>query len=356
MLRYRLGLAVSAAVLLLAARSPDAATQQELSFLKGPDREKILMEGAAKEGEISLYTSLDVDQAIRNLQDGFRSRYPKIELKFVRSDTAQFLQRLMAEKRANSIRVDVIISSIDAALEQADLAQPWRSPVMEDYPKEYVERTGATLRTDFQGIAWNTKMVTDADAPRTWEALIDPKWKGKLAWSQNPSTGAGRLITHLRKIKGEDAALDYFKKLKANDIRTLPGSVRTVLDQVIAGEAAVGVSMAMHHIAISKSAGAPIDGTTPEPVITRGGMIHIVKGAPHPHAAILFADFMLAKDGGQKILRDVQYNPTHPGLEPMAEMRWIVPRFSGKKELMQDAVEVEAMQPRSLDIFKELFR
>ena len=335
-----------------------ALTSEEVARLAGPDRQKIIEDGARKEGEVLWYTSLIVDQVIRPVVESFEKRYPGVALKFVRADTAEILQRVMAEGRARSIRVDVIAVDGAEALEKAGLTQPFESPIMAAYPTHYIDKdkNWVSIRTSWQGIAWNTKLVSDVEAPRTWEALLDPKWKGKMAWGANTGAGAPRLITHLRKVWGEEKTKEYLLKLKAQDVRTLPGSIRTVLDQVIAGEKPLGLSMAMHHIAISKSSGAPIEGTSPEPVMARSGLINFVKGAPHPHAGMLLIDFMMAADGGQRVLRDAQYNPAHPGVPPLPELAWIQPNLNGKEELMMPPDEEAEMSQSSNDLYKEIFR
>lgn len=351
--------AFCALALSLAAAAPAGAlTNEEIANLAGPDRKKVLLEGAKKEGEVSFYTTLLVDQVARPVAEAFEKKYPFVALKFTRLGSSDILQRVMAESRARTVHVDVIDADIAEALKKQGLAQKFNSPVMAEYPSYYIdpERTWVSIRTSWQGIAWNTKLIKDEEAPKTWEALLEPRYKGKLAWADSSGTGAPRVITHLRKIWGEEAALDYAKKLKEQDIRTLPGSVRTVLDQVIAGERPIGVSMSMHHIAESMEKGAPITGVSPEPVIARAQTLHVVKGAPHPYAAMLLVDFILAKDGAQTVFRDAGYNPAHPGVDPLPKLRWIQPNRNGKQELLMPPEEVDAMTPKSQDIYRALFR
>ena len=333
-----------------------ATTYEEVARLTGPDRQKILEDGARKEGEVVWYTAL-VAEVMRPVLNAYEKKYPFVKVKFVRADTADTLQRVMAERRANSVRVDVMDGGSDA-LKISGAAQPFESPVVAGYPRHHVDadKTWVSTRSSWQGIAWNTKMVGDADAPRTWEALLDPKWKGKIAWGSSPATGAPRLITHFRKIWGDQKARDYLLKLKAQEPRTLPGSIRAVLDQIIAGEMPIGISMAMHHIAISKDKGAPIDGTSPEPVLTRSDAVSFVKGAPHPHAGMLLIDFLLSADDGQAALRDAQYNPAHPAVKPLPILAWIQPSLIGKQEILLSPEEEADYAPASNDLYKELFR
>jgi iron(III) transport system substrate-binding protein len=335
-----------------------ATTIEEAANLTGPDRQKVLEEGAKKEGEVTWYTSLIVDQVSRPIADAFQKKYPFVKVGLNRMETGDILQRVTAEARARSVRVDVIAGDVAAPLKAAGLAQAFTTPYADPYPKGNIDpdRMWISIRSSWQGIAWNTKMVPDADAPKTWEALLEPKWKGKIAWGAAADTGAPRLISHFRKVWGEEKTVEYLTRLAKQDVRTLPGSIRSVLDQVIAGEYAIGISMAMHHVAISQSLGAPINGTSPDPVLTRTGVISVVKNAPHPNAAMLFMDFLLDKDGGPKVLVAAQYNPTHPDVEPLPELRWIMPSKMGKSEVILTPTEEEGMTAKSMDLYKTIFR
>jgi ABC-type Fe3+ transport system substrate-binding protein len=356
-MRYAASLILT--VLIAAGMRPARAMSlDEIANYKGADRQAMLEAGAKKEGEVDWSGSLSVEDTFTPAAAQFEKMYPGVKVKFVRADSADIMQRLLAEARARSLHTDVLVAEVTLALQKAGLAQPFTSPMMADYPPTYVapDHTWVAVRSTWQGNAWNTKLVKDEDAPKSWEALLDPKWKGKMVWGNSNSTGAPRMITHLRKIWGDDKTLDYLKKLKAQDIRTGSGSIRTILDQVIAGEFPVGVFMAMHHIALAQSKGAPVNGFSPEPSMGRSGTLQLVKGAPHPYAAMLLVDYFLSKDGGQKVLRDSLENPGNPKVEPLPELRWIQPNLNGRTELRQDDEEVEEMNDKSVEMFKTLFR
>lgn len=248
-------------------------------------------------------------------------------------------------------------ATIAEAVRKAGLTQKFDSPILKDYPENYIDpgRNFVVFRANYQGIAWNTNLVKNEEAPRSWEDLLNPKWKDKMAWSTAPSTGAPSIISYFRMSWGEQKALDYLNKLKLQNVRSLAGSVRTALDQVIAGDFAVGISMQMHHIAISKSAGAPVDGYNPAPM-AYPAHTYIVKGGPHPHTAMLFTDFLLSRDEGQTILRDAEYYPANQTVEPLASTRWTVPRLNGQTETVADAIKLEEMSPRSIELYKSIFR
>jgi iron(III) transport system substrate-binding protein len=251
----------------------------------------------------------------------------------------------------------VVAASVGASLKKTGYIQAFQSPELAAYPKEYLDPDNllAPTRFAYQGIGYNTKMVKDEEAPQTYEDLLDPKWRGKMIWSTSSDTGGPFFISHIRKIMGEDKALDYLKKLSAQKIATSGSSIRAILDQVIAGEHAIGVSMALHHIAISKDKGAPVGGSIPAPVMARGGEIVLLKGAPHPYAAMLFLDYVLSKEG-QAIFAQAQYYPARPDVPPIASMRPYTPRLLGKAESIIPDEELDELRPRSVQIFQQLFR
>ena len=77
-----------------------AATVEEIALMKSADRQKILVEGARKEGKLSWYTTLIVDQVVRPVKDGFEKEYPFLQVEFFRGNTERIVQRIMAEYQA----------------------------------------------------------------------------------------------------------------------------------------------------------------------------------------------------------------------------------------------------------------
>lgn len=340
----------------LGAGSGHARTVAEVAQLASPDRQRILEDGARAEGEVLLYTSLVVQQAAEPIKAGFEGKYPFIKMTFVRAGSAQLVQRVLAENRARANKSDVVIAGAGPALAQTGFAQPFASPELATYPKDHIGPNNiyAPTRFSYQGIGFNTRLVKPEEAPKTYEDLLDPKWRGKMVWSNSQETGAPFFITQIRQIMGEDKGLAYLKKLGQQKIAVQSASIRSVLDQVIAGEYAIGISMALHHIAISESKGAPVGGTAPDPVMARAEYLVLMKAAPHPHAAMLLTDFVLGEDG-QRILAKAKYFPARPDVPPRPEMRAYVPRNMGKKESIVDDDVMNRERARSTELFHQLF-
>ena len=329
----------------------------DVANLSGPDRQQILEQGARQEKEVMFYTSLIVDQVVRPLAEGFEKKYPFIKATYLRNNSTQILQRILAEGKARANQADVVAASVGASLKKTGFIQAFQSPELVAYPKEYLdpENLLAPTRFAYQGIGYNTKAVKPEEAPQTYEDLLDPKWRGRMIWSQSTDTGAPFFISHIRKIMGEEKGLDYLKKLATQKIAVSGSSIRAILDQVIAGEHDIGISMALHHIAISKEKGAPVGGSIPAPVMARGGEVVLLKGAPHPHAAMLFLDYVLSQEG-QAIFAEAQYYPARPDVPAIVSMQPYTPRLLGKSESIIADEDLDELRPRSVEIFQDIFR
>lgn len=227
------------------------------------------------------------------------------------------------------------------------------SPEAASYPKEYQEPNNlwGTVRTSYNGIGYNTRYVSAAEAPQSWEALLDPKWRGRMIWISDLGTGGPFLVHHLRTIWGEKRAADYFEKLGAQQIGASGATNSTVLDLVAAGEHHILVSAALHQVARAKSDKAPVDFTAPDPVPSRPEQIMLMNNAPHPHASLLLIDYVLSVEG-QKLLAQNGYLPAHPAVEPIDYMKGIIPRLNGKSE----KVYLPEDTTGNADVLTEIFK
>ena len=109
-----------------------------------------------------------------------------------------------------------------------------------------------------RSLAYNTDLVAKEQAPRTYQDLLDPRWKGAFVWNPNAMTGAWGFIATVLRHMGEEQGHEYLRKLAKQEIVPLPIATRAVLDRVIAGEYAMGLEMVNAHVAISAGMGAPV--------------------------------------------------------------------------------------------------
>jgi hypothetical protein len=190
-------------LLILGAIATSVAGQAEVqpappgdnpAMYRGPDREQRLIEGARKEGQVTVYSSIIVDQALRPILNGFEAKYPFVKPQYVRDDPPQQLQKVMAESRAGRMVVDVLESTgLEVSVRAANINQPFWSPQTEAYAPERrdPENYWAPTRFSYLGACYNTNLVKSGEAPKSFEDFLDPKWKGKIAWS---STVIGAIL------------------------------------------------------------------------------------------------------------------------------------------------------------------
>ncbi|HEY7301972.1 MAG TPA: extracellular solute-binding protein [Xanthobacteraceae bacterium] len=326
--------AAAALTLFVACGPAHALTPEEVLNYRGADREQKLLEGAKQEGQVVLYSALIVNQMLRPLATAFMKKYPFIKLSYYRADSEDLLAKLSAEIRSGNLAADVFEGSGGGEIAvEAGFTQPFHTPVLDDYPKMYLDPSGnlAPTRLSYFSIAYNTKQVSPDKVPKTYESLLDPQWKGRMAWPY-ANTGRYLFLINLRLAWGEERAMDYFRKLSAqNIINFASGSARTLVDRVIAGEYPIAINIYAHHPLISAGKGAPVNSQLMDPVPSAAGTLAILKGAKHPHAAMLLADFILGREG-QQLMAKAEYFPVRADVGPAPQLAGIVPRKAGFTE------------------------
>jgi ABC-type Fe3+ transport system substrate-binding protein len=353
------GTAVAVGLAALVGAGPARAlTASEIADYRGPDREQKLIEGASREGQVVLYSAMIVNQMLRPLTAAFTKKYPAVKMTYWRADSEELLPRLSAEARAGNVVADLFEGSGGGEVAvAAGLTQPFYSPVLADFPQAYRDPTGnlAPTRLSYFGIAYNTKQVPGDKVPKTYQDLLDPQWKGRMAWPY-ATTGRYLFLISLRLAWGEEKAMAYFKSLAGQKIINFAsGSARTLVDRVIAGEYPIAINIYAHHPLISAAKGAPVNTQLMDPVPSAAGTISLIKNAPHPNAAMLLMDFILSREG-QKILADAEYFPANPDVPPLPQLAGIVPKTAGFAENYVAPQKLSEYIDSTDQILQSLFR
>ena len=324
---------------------------------RGPDREQRLIEGAKKEGQVTVYSSMIADQALRPLLDGFQAKYPFMKPQYVRDDPPQQLQKVMAESRAGRMVVDVLESTgLEVPVRAANINQPFWSPRDRGLRQgaHAIPRTSGRRRASAISAPATTPIWSSpATCRRASQDFLDPKWKGKIAWS-GTVIGAMLFITGVRNFMGEEKALAYLQKLAKQDIAPIASANRVVVDRVMAGEYALCLDAFLHHPIISARKGAPVAPLPLDPVLTVVSSVMLPKAPPHPYAAMLFIDYLLSKEGQQR-LQGADYFPAHPDVPASPDLDKIVPRKIGLHENFISPAKMNADLPKSRALYQELF-
>jgi iron(III) transport system substrate-binding protein len=274
----------------------------ELAAYNKPEREKILLEGATKEGKLLWYTSL-TGGPNQELPKAFEAKYPGVKVEVYRASSEDLAARIIQEAEAKRHLVDIIETTFPVLkyMRDAKLLAPYFSPHLAQYPDEVKEKAEkglvywATDRESYIGLAYNTNVIQGNAIPKNFEDLLKPELKGRLGFATT-ETGA-RVIGAMLATKGAQ----FVPKLKTQDIALHSVSGRAILDMVISGELGASPTVFLSHSRVSVSKGAPIKWVPMDVVPTNAGGVALPATAPHPHGALLFADFLLSPEG-QKLL------------------------------------------------------
>lgn len=283
-----------------------------------------LIEAAKAEGKLTLYTSTPVDD-IKHITDAFTEKYG-IPVETWRSGSEDVLQRVATEAKGGLNAVDVIAVNAKEmeAMSREQLLQRMESPYLKDLVPiaipEHQEWIGVELYTFVQG--YNTNKVNGADVPKTYEDLLDTKWKGQLGIEASDVSW----LAQIAKDMGEEKGIQYFRDLVATNGVSVRDGHSLLAELVASGEVPMALTLYSWKAEQLKQAGAPFDWFAIEPAMTIPGGAGVAKKAPHPNAAVLFFDFMLSD--GQQIFADITHVPSSTKVDTTLndlEMRLIEP-------------------------------
>jgi iron(III) transport system substrate-binding protein len=281
-------------------------TLDELATYSGADRHQILLDGAKAEGKVVWYTSLS--GVYRELVDAFKRKYPDIAVEVYRAGSTDLGPRLLNEAQAGRYVADALESTpgLLMLLRERGLLKAYISPELARYPDEAKTKAdGARIywvtdREAYLGFGYNTRQLAPGEVPKSFQDLLRPELKGKLAVTTESSTS--RVVGTLIKYKGEE----FVKRLRAQEIRLFKASSAGFLDLIAAGEVAGSFVVFQNQVAVKKEKQAPVDWVPLDGVPTNAGGSAIVANAPHPHAALLFTDFLIGAEG-QKLMEQFRY-------------------------------------------------
>ena len=286
----------------LQAAQSKALSAAELALYKGTDREKILVEGAKKEGQLTFYTSNT--WVAGPVSQEFEKKYPFIKANVWRSDSKALLKRLTEEHAAGRYLADVVETSPEYVklLVQSSLLQDHFSPELSAYDADakVKGKNGVlawTNREIYISLGYNTKLVSAAEAPKTLKDYLDPKWKGKMSIA-GTTTGTQWIGAVLDAMGRE-----FLEKLSAQEINVQNMSGAALSGLVASGEVPLSPTIFNSNIFTHKEKNAPVEWRPIDPVIAGVGSSGLIVNAPHPHAALLFLDYLHSKAGQQVAMK-----------------------------------------------------
>jgi iron(III) transport system substrate-binding protein len=290
------------------------------------------VEKAEAEGAIVLY-STDPEAGQAKLVGAFMKAFPKIQAKFFRLQAGALYAKILSERQAKSYLVDVIqISDMGMILDfqRKNGFVQYISPEMSAFKPEFKSKPegywtwGSVI---MGGIAYNKKNTPEAEAPRKWEDLLDPKWADAINVKVSNSGLQHGIWFMLKPLLGDD----YFKKFATQKPRAFDSYVQQY-GRLVDGQDKV-IMGAQYSGAVEFTAkGAPIGFVFPElglPAVSE--TYGIVADGPHPNAGKLFMDWFLSPVGQQALADALALHsprddvPPPQGAVPLSKMKLLIP-------------------------------
>jgi len=274
----------------------------ELAKYSRADREKMLYDGAKKEGKVVWYTSLVPSKDIAKI---FEAKYPGVTVEVYRAGGIELLGKALAEHKARRFLVDTLESTPGALMSLRDeqFFAPYSSPHLKAFPDSAKEKAKnglvywTTDRESYIGFAYNKNALAGNVLPKKFDDLMQPALKGKMAISSDESSA--RQIGAMVYAKGDG----FVRKLKDQDVTIHGASGPGFNEMIVSGEVPssfVGFSTNVAHAARN---GSPIAWHALDLAVANAGSVGISANAPHPHAGLLLLDFLISP-AGQKMFNE----------------------------------------------------
>lgn len=257
---------------------------------------------AAVSGELAVYTAWD-ERDINALIAGFNKIYPNVKVSGVRSEGGRgaLLERLLTEIDSGRPLADVYstgIPDMSAILQRGELVS-YRSANESNIDPRFVFKDGLlhpTANLVFM-TAYNRTLVSEKEAPQTWEDLLNPKWKGKIAIDQEPNDIVAGFLILMGKEKGEQ----YLRQLSKNIIIRRGRSL--LVELLVAGEFPISIDVYAHRVAGAIKDGAPLAAAPMPAYFSSPNVDAILKKAPHPENAKLWIDWLQSPPGQEVVAK-----------------------------------------------------
>jgi iron(III) transport system substrate-binding protein len=262
-----------------------------------------LVKAACDEGAVTYYTAQSDDDE-RAIAKPFQQHFPCVSVSVISAVTGRLFERIETEFQAGKVAGDIAILTDESLVQRlidTKRVRPWNPPEAAQYPDSgkldgwWYAASGSIMIP-----IYNTDAIGKQDAPKTWQDLLDPKWQGKLATS--PITIGGTAWAAYDFLK-EKFGREYLVKFAAQQPKLLPAYNQVVL-AVARGEQAVGIVSQLNEYPLRVAQGAPIAPVyPPEGSAYTNYPMMLLANSPHPHAAELFANWYLSKEGQATLVK-----------------------------------------------------
>ena len=304
-----------------------------------------LYDKAKKEGKITLYAPLSA-QAMTVVPAGFMKRFPGITVDHIDGTSDKLIARVLAELKGGRVIADVLSGALTYLPQILDLkiTTPIVVPEAAPYPAQLKGDLWVATDMQFYIAGWNTNLVKKGEEPKSYEELGNGRWKDSIMGE--PRDFQMLVGFAKRKFNNDEKAIDLFKKIAASQVEFHRGHSQ-LIEFLVAGQRQVCFTCYSHHFPGRIKKGAPIQALLSEGVGELGGSVGVLKGAPHPNAALLWVRWAVSEEG-QKVYAQAGETPAHPKVEPLEKIRPTTPYML----TIDDVKEF----PKYEKIWKEIFQ
>jgi len=275
-----------------------AVTTEEVAAkikpLNSQEKLNYLVQGARREGELVYYGTLPIDEFLP-LARVFNGRYHSLALQHYFSPRDGILSRTLTEARAGRHAADVVQVDLSYGYQllNANLVQPYAVPGANQFYEGTYDPGGFWHSMYYltTALIYNSNSVKPGQAPKTYDDLLNSAWRGKMVFDPE----AGYILAALEQVWGREKALAYLSKLSKQDLSYRRGG--TLTTQVVSsGEFPIGIAINGETSAAIRDKGAPLGFKVLAPTIVKPEGLFVAKNAPHPHAALLFVEWVLSRE------------------------------------------------------------
>jgi iron(III) transport system substrate-binding protein len=277
----------------------------ELAADAGPNRTAKLIEGAQREGTITLYSSAALED-LTALTAAFTKKYG-VKVRIWRGSSENIVQRAVTEARGGRFDVDVIETGALAmeSMQREKLFQEVKTLALSELMPAAVlpHREWIGTRLNVFVASYNTRLVKQEELPKSYQSFLDSGWKGKLGVEAEDSDWFGAVVNAL----GEERGLKLFRDIVGTNGVSVRKGHTLLANLVVSGEVPFALTTYAYKAEQLRKSGAPLAWLVVPPGVARFEGAGVARGAPHPHGAILFFEFMLTD--GQDVLRNRDFFP-----------------------------------------------
>ncbi len=320
---------------------------QPVSARPRSDLEMQLIEGAKKEKKLVLYTTMELPQTMQVVQD-FVQKYPFLMIDLHPAETETLIKKVQDEARSGMPGWDVLIGGggLLQPLFEENLVASYHSPQRRAVTDALIDSNGywSGFYINPYVLGYNTNFVTKEEIPKSYDELLDPRWKGRRIAIDRTAHG---LLRGLAATWSKDKAVAYLKRLNEQQPVMARASIMAV-DSMHTGNVSMVLARAPVIQGYMKKLDSPFDLVSFEPIIAQLDAVMLSAQSPHPNAARLFADFALSKEG-QSALADVQQIPVRRDMEPSSQ-----PAFRGHKWFVEQP-DKHVNFHKTVKLFRKIF-